>query len=186
MGYTEIVKLLVKYGDPKNNNSYAYQRAVENGHKEVAGILAPLSDPEIVKKSKKTKESIRRVRSGKVLRESVNKKTYEKQKLRNKQDEKQNSEISKMKHAVLRVIESATEATSEFDEFGYNDDPDTDIEGGETEEYIAELIADCLADHQDEVSRIESFESAGVMTKNVGIVLSMTSGKRFQIQIVEA
>lgn len=71
MGYTEIVKLLVKYGDPKNNNSYAYQRAVENGHKEVAGILAPLSDPEIVKKSKKTKESIRRVRSGKVLRESV-------------------------------------------------------------------------------------------------------------------
>lgn len=90
---------------------------------------------------------------------------------------------AKYKELIKDLADEYAEQRDAINTSKLNEDADMD---GETEDDMAALIADALAEMQDEVGRIETYQEAGIMSKNVGLVVSMTSGKKFQIQIVEA
>lgn len=55
-----------------------------------------------------------------------------------------------------------------------------------TESYLTELLADLLTsetDSSDYVARVTSYEGAGVLTNDAGLVVRMMNGSEFQITI---
>jgi hypothetical protein len=50
---------------------------------------------------------------------------------------------------------------------------------------IQEIITDAIAD-QDEIIRVRTFEEAGVLTTNNGLVIRTSDGSEFQITIVQS
>lgn len=54
-----------------------------------------------------------------------------------------------------------------------------------TEQDIEELLIERLSE-QDDAHSITTFEDAGVMTRNKGVVLRMEDGSEFQITIVRS
>ena len=56
-----------------------------------------------------------------------------------------------------------------------------------TETGMRELLADVLLDDESgEVRNVESFETAGLMTSNEGLVVHMDDGTEFQLTIVQS
>jgi len=54
-----------------------------------------------------------------------------------------------------------------------------------TEQDIEELLIERLSE-QDDAHSITTFEDAGVMTRNKGVVLRMEDGSEFQVTIVRS
>jgi len=54
-----------------------------------------------------------------------------------------------------------------------------------TEQDIEKLLIERLSE-QDDAHNITTFEDAGVMTRNKGVVLRMENGSEFQITIVKS
>jgi hypothetical protein len=50
---------------------------------------------------------------------------------------------------------------------------------------IQEIIADAIID-RDEIKRVQSFEEAGVLTTNNGLVVRTSDGSEFQITIIQS
>lgn len=60
-----------------------------------------------------------------------------------------------------------------------------------TERDVALMIDDIIWDAQEkgeapDVRKLESFASAGIMTSNAGIVITMTDGTEFQVTVVHS
>lgn len=60
-------------------------------------------------------------------------------------------------------------------------DPDPDFHEAD----LAELISECLLDSEDMSIDVTSFADAGVMTRNVGLVVTV-GGHQFQVTIVKS
>jgi hypothetical protein len=50
---------------------------------------------------------------------------------------------------------------------------------------IQEIITDAIAG-QDEIIRVQTFEEAGVLTTNNGLVIRTSDGSEFQITIIQS
>jgi len=57
-----------------------------------------------------------------------------------------------------------------------------------TEESVQQLLIDALYSYEDDIDPIEvdTFEGAGVLTMNKGLVLRMGDGTEFQLTIVQS
>lgn len=55
-----------------------------------------------------------------------------------------------------------------------------------TETEMQELLIEALDIMEDPISSIETYEEAGVMTSNTGIVVKLNNGSEFQITIVKS
>lgn len=105
------------------------------------------------------------------------------------------SYIKEAKTALARIDEAIELKKRALTENYTDDDFDADELEGETEAEIAEFIVLALDEadsnmggsvHGRRFKDIRSFDEAGVMSNNTGIVLSMSSGKKFQVTIVES
>ena len=53
------------------------------------------------------------------------------------------------------------------------------------EKDVEEIITELMADH-DQILRVQTFEAAGVLTTNNGLVIRTEDGSEFQITIIQS
>ena len=70
----------------------------------------------------------------------------------------------------------------------YENDYENEQELGYTEDSVQDGLMSLLEGWDDsfEISRVTTFENAGVMTYNKGLVITMPDGTEFQLTIVQS
>jgi hypothetical protein len=79
---------------------------------------------------------------------------------------------AELQEALINALETALEAQ----EFADEDDDDTEL---------ADLMRD-IASECDGIEQVVAFDTAGILTRDAGLVVRMANGAEYQITIVQS